>query len=194
MLRTQQGLWLACWELWGHSPFEVVLEATAFSLTSVLVEHFPMAFSAFFLSVVVELWDWASIMSSHYFSWLLKGMPIKHHSAIKFPKWQYKKETFIRKPAASSIWEKAKGLAKPWWHFSKGFSGKKKKKSFVVLLRSQFKSHAVEFSYFLMAPAFAVCKGKERSSQYTLLLSSFWACAIKWSRVAVLNPPNTATL
>lgn len=85
--RTQKGLWLACWELWGHSPFEVVLEATAFSLTSVLEEHFPMAFSAFFLSVVVELWDWASIMSSHYFSLFLKGMPIKHHNAIKVPKW-----------------------------------------------------------------------------------------------------------
>jgi hypothetical protein len=69
---------------------EVVLEATAFSLTSVLVGHFPMEFSAFFLSVAVELWAWASIMSSHYFSLFLKGIPIKHHSAIKFPKWQKK--------------------------------------------------------------------------------------------------------
>lgn len=78
----------------GHSPFEVVLEATAFSLTSVLEEHFPMEFSAFFLSVVAELWDWASIMSSHYFCLFLKGMPIKHHSAIKFPKWQKEKPLF----------------------------------------------------------------------------------------------------
>jgi hypothetical protein len=39
----------------GYSPLEVVLEATAFSLTSVRAEHLTMEFSAFFFSVVVEL-------------------------------------------------------------------------------------------------------------------------------------------
>lgn len=51
-----------------YSPLEVVLEATAFSLTSVRLEHFTMEFSTFFFSVVVELWDCASMMTSHYFS------------------------------------------------------------------------------------------------------------------------------
>lgn len=59
----------------GCSPLEVVLEATAFSLTSVLVEHFTTEFSTFFFSVVVVLWDWASMMSSHYFNSLLLGTP-----------------------------------------------------------------------------------------------------------------------
>lgn len=48
------------------SPLDVVLEAAAFSLTSVRAEHFTMEFSAFF-SVLVELCDWASMLSSHYF-------------------------------------------------------------------------------------------------------------------------------
>lgn len=51
-----------------YSPLDVVLEATAFSLTSVRLEHFTMGFSTFFFSLVVELWDWASMMTSHYFS------------------------------------------------------------------------------------------------------------------------------
>lgn len=59
----------------GCSPLDVVLEATAFSLTSVRAEHFTMEFSTFFFSVVVELWDWASIMPSHYISSLLPGTP-----------------------------------------------------------------------------------------------------------------------
>lgn len=59
----------------GRSPLEVVLEATAFSLTSVRVEHFTMEFSTFFFSGVVELRDWASMMLSHYFSSLLPGTP-----------------------------------------------------------------------------------------------------------------------
>ena len=52
----------------GRSPLEVVLEATAFSLTSGRVGHFTMEFSTFFFSVVVELWDWASMTPSHSFS------------------------------------------------------------------------------------------------------------------------------
>lgn len=59
----------------GCSPLEVVLEATAFSLTSVLEEHFTMEVSTFFFSVVVELWFWASMMLSHYFSSLLPETP-----------------------------------------------------------------------------------------------------------------------
>lgn len=59
----------------GCSPLEVVLEATAFSLTSVRVEHFTTEFSTFFFSVVMELWDWASMMPSHYFNSLLPGTP-----------------------------------------------------------------------------------------------------------------------
>ena len=59
---------LAAGNLRGCSPLEVVLEATAFSLTSGRVGHFTMEFSTFFFSVVVELWDWASMTPSHSFS------------------------------------------------------------------------------------------------------------------------------
>lgn len=71
---TWNAAHIKLWQVWllinpcCYSPLDVVLEATAFSLTSVRLEHFTMGFSTFFFSPVVELWDWASMMTSHYFS------------------------------------------------------------------------------------------------------------------------------
>lgn len=81
----------------GRSPLEVVLEATAFSLTSDRVEYFTMEFSTFFFSVVVELWDWASMTPSHYFSSGRPGTPTKT-AAPSISNKKGKKEIPLQRP------------------------------------------------------------------------------------------------